>query len=247
MRLLFIVPLVLLPFGLPELLQEPEYSVSRDGNVWMLNKPGTGGRRPVTISQHPNRGAAELRRRSLPRVRLSRPFVRFDPATCRRTLIVDWTGAEDAREIEVDVRELLDRFAPAAKRALLESTPVYMARLSGESGHTAEEETNSASFVVYLDPFRATGRLHAAATLTHETAHVERYRARGFHANRAASALPKEDFVRTGCVPGGSRSGPIRSGRAGDSGAQGGPRCYPQPRTSMAARADDDGRAGRAC
>jgi hypothetical protein len=52
--------------------------------------------------------------------------------------------------------------------------------------------------VIYLDPFRATGRLHAAATLVHELAHLKRYRARRFHANRAAAVLPKEDFVLLG-------------------------------------------------
>jgi hypothetical protein len=54
--------------------------------------------------------------------------------------------------------------------------------------------------VIYLDPFRATGRLHAAATLLHEITHLERYRARGFHANRAASVLPKQDFILLGLV-----------------------------------------------
>jgi hypothetical protein len=73
-----------------------------------------------------------------------------------------------------------------------------MARLFGASGHTAEESTDGTRFVVYLDSFRATGRLHAASTLLHELTHVQRYRARGFHANRAASVLPKEDFVLLG-------------------------------------------------
>jgi hypothetical protein len=52
--------------------------------------------------------------------------------------------------------------------------------------------------VIYLDPFRATGRLHAAATLVHELSHIERYRARGFHAHRAAGVLSKDDFVMLG-------------------------------------------------
>jgi hypothetical protein len=75
-----------------------------------------------------------------------------------------------------------------------------MARLAGAAGHTAEESADPARFVIYLDPFRATGRLHAAATLVHELNHVERYRARGFHANRAAAVLSKGDFVLLGLV-----------------------------------------------
>jgi hypothetical protein len=100
--------------------------------------------------------------------------------------------------MEADIHEIVNRFAPAGARALLQSTPLYMARLSGATGHTAEESTDHARFVIYLDPFRATGRLHAAATLLHELTHLERYRARGFHANRAAAVLPKEDFVLLG-------------------------------------------------
>jgi hypothetical protein len=73
-----------------------------------------------------------------------------------------------------------------------------MARLYGATGHTAEESTDHARFVIYLDPFRATGRLHVAATLIHELTHLERYRARGFHANRAAAVLPRSDFVLLG-------------------------------------------------
>jgi hypothetical protein len=125
-------------------------------------------------------------------------FVRFDPATYNRTVIADWTSQEDAREVEADVRGILQRFAPAGLQALLQSTPLYMARLFGATGHTAEESSDPTRFVIYLDPFRATGRLHGAATLVHELTHVQRFRARGFHANRAAAVLPKQDFVLLG-------------------------------------------------
>lgn len=192
--------MVLAPLELPDLLREPDYSVARDGNRWVVLKPGAGERQPFTISQHQHRSAAELRRRVLPRLRLNGLFVSFDPATSARKVIADWTAQEDARHIATDIREILDRFSPAGTQALLQSTPVYMARLFGATGHTAEESTDYAQFAIYLDPFRATGRLHAAATLTHELTHVERYRARGFHANRAAAVLPKEDFVLLGLV-----------------------------------------------
>ena len=188
--------LLLLDF--PSLLVEPDYSLTRDGNRWVVRKPAVGARQPFTISQHQDRRAAESRRRSLPRLRLNGPFVRFNPLTHTRTLIVDWTGQEDAREIDSDVREIVRRFGPAGTAALLESTPVYMARLFGATGHTAEESGDHTRFAIYLDPFRATGRLHAAATLVHEATHIGRYRARGFHANRAAAVLPREDFVLLG-------------------------------------------------
>jgi hypothetical protein len=198
------VPLILLvlllPLAFADLLREPDYSVVREDGGWAVRKPGTEGGEPVTISHHSDRSAAELRTRTLPRVRLSRLFVRFDPATSGRTVIADWTGEADAGKIEADLRDVFDRFAPAKKREFLRSTPIYMARLFGASGHTAEESTDFSRFVVYLDPFRATGRLHAAATLIHEFTHLERYSARGFHANRAAAVLPKQDFVLLGLV-----------------------------------------------
>lgn len=184
--------------GVPELLQEPDYEVVRDGDAWVVRKPELGGRRPITISRHPDRSAAESRKRALPRLRLSGPVVRFNPATNERIVSADWTMEEDARQIEADVREIVDRCAPPGLRALRSSTPLYLARLLGATGHTAEESTDPTRFVVYLDPFRATGRLHAAATIVHELAHVERFRARGFHANRAAAVLPKGEFVLLG-------------------------------------------------
>jgi hypothetical protein len=189
---------LLLPLQAPDFLHEPDYAVVNQGGHWIVQKPGVGDRPPVTISQHLDRAAAESRKRSLPRLRLSGMFVRFDPATYERTLIADWTGQQDALHTDAGVREILNRFAPVGVRALLQSTPVYMARLFGATGHTAEESTDHARFVIYLDPFRATGRLHAAATLAHELAHLERYRARGFHANRAAAVLPKKDFILLG-------------------------------------------------
>jgi len=195
----FIVLLVaLLLFEIPDLLREPDYNVIRDSDGWVLQKPGVGERQPFTISRHQDRNAAESRKRSLPRLRLSGMFVRFDPVTYNRTVIADWTGQEDAQQIDADVRHIVNRFAPAEAQALLQSTPLYMARLSGATGHTAEESTDYGRLVIYLDPFRATGRLHAAATLVHELAHIERYRARRFHANRAAAVLPKEDFILLG-------------------------------------------------
>ena len=190
--------LSMLPLEVRDLLREPDYCVTRDGDRWIVQKPRSvrGSRsRSHSIT---DRSAAELRKRSLPRLRLNGLFVRFDPVTYERTEIADWTAQEDAQQIESDIREILNRFAPAGARALLQSTPLYMARLSGATGHTAEESTDRTRFVIYLDPFRATGRLHAAATLVHELSHLERYRSRGFHANRAASVLPKEDFVLLG-------------------------------------------------
>jgi hypothetical protein len=191
---------VLLPFGMADLLREPGYSVVRDADTWVVTKPGSGGGEPVAISHHQDRDAAEFRIKTLPRVRLSRWLVRFDPATSSRSPIADWTGQADAGRTESDVRWIFDRFAPEGKRQLLRSTPIYMARLFGASGHTAEENADPSRFVVYFDPFRATGRLHAAATLIHEFTHLEHYRSRGFHANRAASVLSKEDFVLLGLV-----------------------------------------------
>jgi hypothetical protein len=188
----------MLPLNVQDVLQEPDYSVAKVGDHWIVQKPRVGGRQPVTISQHHDRSAAELRKRSLPRLRLNGMFVQFDPATYARTVIADWTGHQDAQQIDADVREIVTRFAPAGVQALLQSTRVYMARLSGATGHTAEESTDHASFVIYLDPFRATGRLHAAATLVHELTHLERYRAHGFHVNRAAAVLPKADFILLG-------------------------------------------------
>jgi hypothetical protein len=188
----------LLLSALPEFLEEPGYAIVRDGDQWVVRKPAVGARRPVTISRHDTRDAAESRRRSLPRLRLNGQLMRYDPATQAATSIADWTGEEDARQVEADVRDILSRFAPAGLEVLLQSTPVHMARLFGATGHTAEDSADPSRFVVYLDPFRATGRLHAASTLLHELAHLERYRARGFHANRAAAVLPKEDFVLLG-------------------------------------------------
>jgi hypothetical protein len=190
--------MALLPLEIPDVFREPDYFVVRDGDGWVVQKPGAGARQPFTISQHRDRSGAEFRKRSLPRLRLRGVFVRFDPATNTRTAIADWTGEEDAQQLDTDVREIINRFAPAGARALLQSTSVYMARLSGATGHTAEDSSDHARFVIYVDPFRATGRLHAAATLLHELTHIERYRARGFHANRAAAVLPKEDFVLLG-------------------------------------------------
>jgi hypothetical protein len=182
----------------PVLLQEPDYAVASDGDRWVVQKPRPGVRQPFAISEHRDRSAAELRRKTLPRLRFAGLFVRFDPVTFARAVIADWTAQEDAQDIQADIRGILNRFAPAGSPALLQSTPLYMARLFGATGHTAEETADHTRFVIYLDPFRATGRLHAAATLIHELAHVERFRARGFHTNRAAGVLPKRDFVLLG-------------------------------------------------
>jgi hypothetical protein len=190
--------LTLLLLNISDFLREPDYTVAREGDRWVVQKPAVNARQPLTISQHEDRSAAESRKRSLPRLRLNVPFVRFDPTTYERTLVADWSGQKDAVEVEADVREILSRFAPAQVQVLLESTSLYMARLYGATGHTAEESSDGTRFVIYLDPFRATGRLHVAATLIHELTHLERYRARGFHANRAAAVLPKSDFVLLG-------------------------------------------------
>jgi len=144
------------------------------------------------------RARAEQRMKALPRLRLNRALVQFNPLTRQRTLIEDWKGRSDAQEIEADIQALLDRFAPPVAKPLFSSIPLYMARLSGATGHTAEEWNDHQRFVIYLDPFRATGRLHAASTLIHEFSHVERYRIRGFHGNRAAAILPKPDFILLG-------------------------------------------------
>jgi hypothetical protein len=188
----------LLPLAIADILREPDYFVERDKDRWVVRKPGGGARQPFTISEHQERGAAERHKRLLPRLRFGGLFVRFNPATFERTMLADWSAHEDGRAIAADVRDILNRFAPAEAAGVLESTPLYLARLFGATGHTAEESTDSARFVIYLDPFRATGRLHAAATLTHEATHAGRYRARGFHANRAAAVLPKRDFVLLG-------------------------------------------------
>jgi hypothetical protein len=200
MPLIHMTALLLAPLSLDtaDLLREPAYSVAKDCDRWVVQKPAFGARQPFTISYHRDRGPAESLRRSLPRLRLNVPFVRFDPATFERAAIEDWTAQEDARDVAADVHELLDRFGPAGSRALLQSTPLFAARLSGATGYTAEESSDHARFVIYLDPFRATGRLHAAATLLHELTHLSRYRARGFHANRTAAVLPKEDFILLG-------------------------------------------------
>jgi hypothetical protein len=190
--------LVMLRLDVSFLLREPDYAVGKDGDMWVVQKPRVGELQPLTISRHRDRSAAEFRKRSLPRLRLSGLFVRFDPATNERRLIADWAAQEDARDVDRDVREIVNKFGSAEVQALFQSTPIYMARLAGAAGHTAEESTDHGRFVIYLDPFRATGRLHAAATLVHELTHVERYRSRGFHANRAAAVLPREDFVLVG-------------------------------------------------
>lgn len=187
----------------PAVLWEPPYTVEREGAVWQVKKPrwsvfgGAGSRPAWTLFESPRRPTAEQRRSALPRLRLARALVRFNPATHGRTIIRDWSAEPDAREIEEDIQTLLSRFAPAA-HARLAQTPLYLARLYAASGHTAEEPDDFRRFAVYLDPFRATGRLHAASTLVHELAHVERYAARGFHANRAAAVLPREDFILLG-------------------------------------------------
>lgn len=195
------------PTGVPTLLREPDYFVEDAGGLWRVRKPrlwvlqhaSSPPPEPWTIFEDQRRAAAEGRRNALPRLRLNRPLVAFNPLTQRRTILEDWTGQSDAREIETEVHALLGRFAPPAPSAL-SATPVYMARLNGASGHTAEEPDDPRRFVIYLDPFRATGRLHAASTLVHELSHVGRYRARGFHANRAAPIFPKADFILLGAA-----------------------------------------------
>jgi hypothetical protein len=191
-----LVPWLLL--ALPDFLLEPDYALIQENAHWILQKPGFGARQPVTISRHDNRGAAEFRKLVLPRLRLDTWLVQFDPASNTRRPIIDWTTPEDARQIGAEVRELVNQFSRPSAKALLESTPLFMARLPGAVGHTAEDANDAAQFVIYVDPYRATSRLHMAATLVHELAHLERYRARSFHGNRAAAVLSKEDFVLLG-------------------------------------------------
>ena len=192
----------------PGFLLEPDYFVEAEGRKWKLRKPKlrvlapteSGSSQVWTIFEDKSRRIVDRRGSELPRLRLSRALVTFDPLTRRRAPIEDWTGLNDAQETEADIRALLDRFAPAAAQALFSSTPFYMARLNGASGHTAEEPNDHQRFVIYMDPFAATGRLHAASTLVHELTHVERYRGRGFHANRAAAVMPKADFILLGAA-----------------------------------------------
>ncbi len=185
----------------PVILREPAYFLEKERNGWRVTKPRLDAPSQAWIVfESPRRSTAEQRASGLPRIRLNRALVRFDPATRKRTAVADWTGQRDAEEVESAVRALLMRFAPPAAQELFAQTPLYMARLYAASGHTAEEPDDWRRFVVYLDPYRATGRLHAASTLVHELAHVERYLARGFHANRAAGILPKADFILLGLV-----------------------------------------------
>jgi hypothetical protein len=187
-------------------LREPDYFVRREAGMWMVRKPrlrvllSGDGVSPGSwlVFQSENRAAVEERRRVLPRLRLSRPLVQFNPVSRRRTLLEDWTRQEDAQEAEADIQAIVNAFARDPAQALFASTPVYLASLNGASGHTAEDSGEHTRYVVYLDPFRATGRLHAASTLVHELSHVDCYRKRGFHANRAAAVLPREDFVLLG-------------------------------------------------
>ena len=137
---------------------------------------------------------------ALPRLRLNGAFVSYSPITKQRALVEDWTGENDSQEIGADIDLLLKRFASPVARDLWTSTPLYMARLNGAAGHTAEEPDDFRRFVIYLDPFEATGRLHAASTLVHELSHVERYRGRGFHANRSVAVLPKAHFILLGAA-----------------------------------------------
>jgi hypothetical protein len=194
------------PTEIPAFLQEPSYFIEKQGDKWAVKKPRlrvlevaeSPSPQTWTIFEDSQRTAVEKRMKALPRLRLSRPLVEFNPLTRQRTLVVDWKDQSDAQEIEADIQALLDRFAPPVAKALLSSIPLYMARLSGATGHTAEEWNDRQRFVIYLDPFRATGRLHAASTLIHELSHIERYRMRGFHGNRAAAVLPKPDFILLG-------------------------------------------------
>jgi hypothetical protein len=183
-------------------LKEPDYFIDRsESNKWRLRKPRLQGSQEAwIIFEDKSRTIVENRRNALPRVRLSRPLVVFSPLTRQTMPLEDWTGENDALEIEADIQHLVNRFAPATARTLLSSTPVYMARLAGASGYTAEQANDARKFVVYIDPFRASGRLHAASTLVHELSHVERYRTRGFHANRAAAVLAKSDFILLGAT-----------------------------------------------
>ena len=186
---------------IPAILWEPPYFIEKERDVWRVKKPRLDAPAQAwTVFESLRRPTAEQRLSGLPRVRLNRALVRFNPATRERTPVADWTGQPDAAEIDADIRSLLTRFAPPATQVLFSQTPLYMARLYAASGHTAEEPDDFRRFVIYLDPYRATGRLHAASTLVHELGHVDRYRARGFHANRAAAVLPKEDFILLGLV-----------------------------------------------
>jgi hypothetical protein len=194
------------PTAIPAFLQEPSYFIEKQGDKWAVKKPRlrvlevaeSPSPQAWTIIEDSQRAVVERRMKTLPRLRLNRALVEFNPLTRQRTLIADWKDQGDAQEIEADIQALLDRFAPPAPKALLSSIPLYQARLSGATGHTAEEWNDRQSFVIYLDPFRATGRLHAASTLIHELSHIERYRMRGFHGNRAAAVLPKPDFILLG-------------------------------------------------
>ncbi|MCL4852224.1 MAG: hypothetical protein KJZ78_12690 [Bryobacteraceae bacterium] len=192
--------------GIPALLQEPGYFIETAGGKWRVRKPGIRifdpvGSKPAeawTVFEDTRQDMVEWRKEALPKLRLNRALVRFDPITRRRTLVEDWTRESDALEIEADVRALLERFAAPDVLALFSSTPLYMARLNGASGHTAEEWNDQQRFVIYIDPFRATGRLHAASTLVHELSHAASYWKRGFHANRAVSVLSRSDFILLG-------------------------------------------------
>ena len=191
---------------IPAVLQEPSYFIELQGDKWAVKKPrlrvldsgGSGPPQAWTIFEDSQRVTVEKRMKVLPRLRLNRALVEFNPLTRRRTLIADWRDQGDAQEIAADIQALLDRFAPPAGQTSFPSIPLYMARLSGASGHTAEEWNDPRRFVIYLDPFRATGRLHAASTLIHELSHAQRYRMRGFHGNRTAAVLSKRDFVLLG-------------------------------------------------
>lgn len=188
----------------PGFLQEPGYFVEKGGK-WRLRKPKLQVLEPEsdplqawTIFEDEHRASVEEKMKALPRLRLNRALVSYNPVTRQRTLIEDWTGENDSQEIEADIQLLVKRFGSAAARDLLPSTPLYMARLNGAAGHTAEEPDDYRKFVIYVDPFEATGRLHAASTLVHELSHIERYRRRGFHANRTAAVLAKADFILLG-------------------------------------------------
>jgi hypothetical protein len=190
----------------PPGLREPDYFIENRDGKWRVRKPRVlmaapaqaASPEPWIIYEDSARAAAEERASALPRVRLARVLVDFNPRSRERMPIANWTREADAQEIESDIRALLTKFASERVHDAFAATPLYMARLNGASGHIAEESNDYRSFVVYLDPFRATGRLHAAATLTHEFAHLGRYRERGFHANRAASVMPRKDFILLG-------------------------------------------------
>jgi hypothetical protein len=189
--------------GTPAFLQEPDYFLAKDEGKWIVRKPAfrifdATERDAWPIFESDQWARAEQLKNGLPPLRLNRALVTFNPLTRRRTPVADWSGQKDALEVEEDLRALLRRFGSPAAWELHSSVPFYMARLSGASGYTAEEPDDATRFVIYLDPFRATGRLHAASTWVHELAHVERYRSRGFHANRAAPVLSKADFILLG-------------------------------------------------